>query len=227
LAKPAPLMAEYFCAACQAPFMNPFPLDEKGLCGMCRRGLVGFDAVRSFGFYEGELRELIHLFKYGNVTTLAGPLGRLLARTMPENSRFDVVIPMPLHWYRRWSRGFNQSELLAHETARRAGLRVRNAVRRVRSTASQAGLSGAKRRANVAGAFRVRKRLDGLRVLLVDDVLTTGATAAACARALKRAGAEHVTVITLARVDRRVDPLDRRPYPEVEGLSGSFVHART
>ncbi len=190
--------------------MNPFPLDDKGLCGMCRRGLVGFDAVRSFGFYEGELRELIHLFKYGNVTMLAGPLGRLLARTMPENSRFDVVIPMPLHWRKRWQRGFNQAELLAAEIGRRTNVPVRNALRRVRNTASQAGLTSSKRRRNVSGAFqasrgvKMRTVLNGASVLLIDDVVTTGATAASCARALKRAGARQVTLLTLARADRRV-----------------------
>jgi ComF family protein len=178
---------------------------------LCRRGVRGFDAAYSFGFYEDELRKLIHLFKYGRVQTLAAPLGRLLARALPREQSFDVIVPMPLHWRKRWQRGFNQADLLAREIGRRTHTPVRNALRRVRSTVSQAGLTSAKRRENVSGAFgtKNRKALDGLSVLLIDDVMTTGATAASCARALKRAGARQVTLLTLARVDRRLmfDPL--------------------
>ena len=213
LAKPAPLTAEYFCAQCRSPFLSRFPLDEQGLCALCRRGVRGFDAAYSFGFYEDELRQLIHLFKYGRVQTLSGPLGRLLALALPREQSFDVIVPMPLHWRKRWQRGFNQSELLAREIGRRTHTPVRNLLRRVRDTAPQAGLTSAKRRLNVSGAFRARKRasLAGRRVLLVDDVMTTGATAASCARALKMAGAPSVTLLTLARADRRLmfDPLLR------------------
>jgi ComF family protein len=112
---------------------------------------------------------------------------------------------MPMHWLRRWRRGFNQAELLAQEIARRSATPVRRSVRRIRGTAPQAGLTHAKRRQNVAGAFRVAGRVEGMRVLLVDDVLTTGATASACARALKAAGAERVAVLTVARADRRLN----------------------
>jgi ComF family protein len=166
----------------------------------------GFDAAYSFGFYEGELRELVHLFKYGRVQTLAKPLGRLLALALPREESFDVIVPMPLHWRKRWQRGFNQSALLAHEMSRRTHIPVKNALRRVRFTATQAGLTNAKRRQNVSGAFRAKREraLDGQRVLLVDDVMTTGATAASCARALKIAGARQVTLLTLARADRRM-----------------------
>jgi ComF family protein len=113
---------------------------------------------------------------------------------------------MPLHWRRRWERGFNQSELLAGAIAKKWSVPLKRAVRRVKSTSPQAGLTNAKRRANMGGAFAVNRnaRLDGARVLLVDDVLTTGATAAACARVLKRAGAAHVALLALARTDRRV-----------------------
>lgn len=215
LAKPEPLAAEYFCVQCRSPFLSRFPLDDQGRCALCRRGVRGFDAAYSFGFYEGELRKLIHLFKYGRVQTLAGPLGRLLARALPLERSFDVVVPLPLHWRKRWQRGFNQSALLAREIGRRTHTPVKSALRRVRYTESQAGLTSAKRRQNVSGAFQASRRankrnvLDGLRVLLIDDVMTTGATAASCARALKRAGAREVTLLTLARADRRLvfDPL--------------------
>jgi len=206
LCDPQPLRAEYFCVACRTPFLNHFPLDESGRCPLCRLGLTGFDAVYSYGSYEGSLRKLIHLFKYDKIYSLARPLAGFLARVLPREERFDVIVPMPLHWRRQWERGFNQSELLAGVIAKKWGVPMQRAVRRVKSTAPQAGLTNAKRRANVGGAFAVRRnvRLSDARVLLVDDVLTTGATAAACARVLKRAGAAHVALLALARTDRRV-----------------------
>lgn len=167
--------------------------------------MTAFDAVLSFGEYEGVLRKLIHLFKYSRISPLAPRLGALMSRALPRDARFDLLVPMPLHWRRRWRRGFNQSELLARALSQRTGIPVVNAVRRRKSTPAQAGLTGAQRRVNVTGAFAVKKRefVEGRNVLLVDDVLTTGATANACAAALKRAGAGRVTVLTLARVDRR------------------------
>ncbi len=206
LAKPTALTAEFFCSDCRTAFVNPAPLEPDGRCPLCRLGLTGFDAAYSFGSFEDELRELIHIFKYGRVQTLARPLGRLLALALPREEQFDVIVPMPLHWMRRWTRGFNQSALLAREIARRTALPVRNAVARRKRTTPQAGLTNAKRRDNVRGAFRVKRpaAVKGLRVLLVDDVMTTGATASACARALKKAGAKRIALLTVARVDRRL-----------------------
>lgn len=203
------MAAEYFCVSCRTPFLNRFPLDDDGVCRLCRTKARGFDAAYCFGAYEGTLRELIHLFKYGRMKPLVKTLAAHLAAALPRDRRFDLVVPMPLHWRRQWQRGFNQSELLARATARRSGIPMVNAVRRTRATAAQAGLSNAGRRENVAGAFRVRKprAIEARRVLLVDDVMTTGATASACALALKRAGAKSVALLALARVDRRLfDP---------------------
>lgn len=151
------------------------------------------------------MRKLIHLYKYGKVQTLARPLGELLLRALPRDERFDLVVPVPLHWRRRWQRGFNQAELLARLVAARRAIPVTKVLRRVRSTSAQAGLSGTGRRRNVAAAFRCRNSslMKGRRVLLIDDVMTTGSTAAACALALKRAGASRVALLTVARVDRR------------------------
>ena len=221
LAEPRPLDAEYFCVQCRTPFVNPAPLDEEGRCELCRRGLRGFDAAYSFGAYQDTLRELIHLFKYTRIRTLAAPLGRMIASAVPVDQSFDVVVPVPLHWRRRLDRGFNQSELLARAVARRYGLRVTNAVRRGRTTSAQAGLSNARRRANVAGAFTVERprAIAGHRVLLVDDVMTTGATAAACAAALRQAGANYVALLTLARVDRRMGVEPYRVRPVAAGVS--------
>jgi ComF family protein len=199
--------------------VTPHPLDSEGRCGLCRRGLTGFDGVYCFGFYDGTLRKLIQLFKYGNVPTLAGPLGALLAAALPRERAFDVIVPMPMHWRRRLQRGFNQASLLAEVAGRRFGFQVSPAIRRHKATPPQAGLTGAQRRANMTGAFIVSRpeAVRGKRVLLVDDVLTTGATAGACARALKRAGATHVAVLTVARADRRT-----LPVTAVDKSRGSF-----
>jgi ComF family protein len=205
---PEPFEPEHFCLSCRTPFQNEYPLDDEGRCALCRSGLRMFDAAFCFGAYEGALRQLIHLFKYRKMRALEGPLGRLLARALPRDRAFDAVVPVPLHWKRRWRRGFNQSELLARAMARRCGVPVLNVLTRKRATRSQAGLTNAARRENVSGAFRAARprSVDGKRILLIDDVMTTGATAAACAGALKRAGARSVTVLALARVDRRAMP---------------------
>jgi ComF family protein len=139
---------------------------------------------------------------------LERPLGDLLAAAFPRDERFDAIVPVPLHWTRRWRRGFNQSSLLAANLARRTGLPVVAALSRTRATAAQAGLSHNARRRNVGGSFQCRRAsqtLRGKRVLLIDDVMTTGATGSACAQMLKRAGASRVALLTVARVDRRLE----------------------
>jgi ComF family protein len=187
------------------PFVNRFPLDETGRCALCRLGLQGFDAVYSYGSYEGTLRELVHLFKYSGVRPLTRTFGKFLVQALPRETMFDVIVPMPLHWFKQWQRGFNPSDLLAREIGKKWGVPVRSVIRRKKATRPQAGLTNAKRRANVQGAFKIPRgrSLAGMRVLLVDDVVTTGATASACARVLKRAGAAHVALLALARTDRR------------------------
>jgi len=170
---------------------------------LCRNGGRGFDEAFCYGAYEGTLRKLIHLFKYSGMRGLAEPLGALLRDALPRNRQFDLVTAVPLHWRRRWLRGFNQSALLGKAISRARGIPARNVLRRGWATRAQAGLSNAQRRENVAGAFRARRKVAGLRILLVDDVMTTGATAGACARALKQAGAKSVSLVALARVDRR------------------------
>ncbi len=204
--EPEALDAEFFCISCRTPFLNSFPLDSEGRCGLCRSGLRGFDAAYSFGGYGGTLRELIHLYKYGKVAPLSAVLGGYLLRALPRDEAVDFLAPVPLHWRKRWDRGFNQSELLARAVSRSTGIPVRGVLRRHRATAAQAGLSNTQRRRNVAGAFRCHRPLEvrGKRIVLVDDVMTTGSTAAACARALKSAGAARVMLLTVARADRRV-----------------------
>ena len=198
------MSAEFFCSSCRTPFLNAFPLDFEGRCALCRSGLRGFDAAYSFGTYEGVLRKLIHLYKYGKVKTLARPLSGLLAQALPRDEAFDAAVPVPLYWRRRLQRGFNQAELLARGLSRRTGIPVVRALGRLRPTPAQAGLSNSARRQNVSQAFRARG-VQGKRILLIDDVMTTGATAASCAAALKQAGARRVSLLTVARVDRRME----------------------
>ena len=166
---------------------------------------MNFDSAYSFGSYEGTLRKLIHLFKYGKVESLALPLGRFVLTAIPLDQNFDTVIGMPMHWRKHWERGFNQADLLARPIAKRYRLKLSTNLRRKRYTKAQAGLTEAERRENLKDSFYVRRpaHVRGKRVLLVDDVFTTGATLRAAAEALKNAGAAHVTAVTLARVDRR------------------------
>jgi len=204
LAETKPFSADYFCASCRTPFRNEFPLDENGQCALCRQGLRGFDAAYCYGEYDGTLRELIHLFKYRRMKPLGQRLARFLPAALPIDQAFDAVVPVPLHWRRAWSRGFNQARILAGHVARKRGWKLIQPLRRRPSRERQASLSNHERRLNVERAFFAKGSLTGMRILLVDDVMTTGATAPACALALKRAGAKSVTLLTLARVDRRL-----------------------
>ena len=226
---PEPLRAEFFCISCRTPFANEFPLDLEGRCGLCRSGLRGFDAAYSFGAYDGHLREMIHLLKYRRMRELASPLGKFLLDALPRDEAFDAIVPVPLHWRREWDRGFNQADLLARVLAKSAGLpcrhALRRALRRAKSTAAQAGLSNSGRRRNVAQAFRCHRprSVQGKRILLIDDVMTTGSTAAACALALKRAGAKRVALLTVARADRRLSV--RRRAMAISMVGGSVRNA--
>jgi ComF family protein len=211
LTAPPPLQPEFFCISCRTPYLNPFPLDAEGRCALCRNGFRGFDEAYCYGAYEGVLRELVHLFKYSRIQTMAEPLASLLMAALPSEEKFDAIAPVPLHWRKQWQRGFNQSELLAREIARRQNIPMVRILRRARPTRAQAGLSNTDRRRNVLAAFRCRgsalsgRKLQGKQILLIDDVMTTGSTAAACALALKQAGARKVALLTVARVDRRLD----------------------
>jgi ComF family protein len=172
-------------------------------CAACRRRPPAFDRGAVACDYEGELRAIIHAFKYDGRRSLARPLGQLLrdaGRLLLEDA--DAVIPVPLHPWKRIHRGFNQSA----DLARTLDLPVRPLLMRVRATRAQAGLSPRQRRRNVAGAFllapwqrQAEAKVAGRILVLVDDVMTTGATLDACARVLKRAGAREVRTLTLAR----------------------------
>jgi ComF family protein len=177
-----------------------------GPCARCRRGRQPFAAGASLGPYEGTLRHALHALKYRGRRRVASRLANALledpaVRLLVTTS--DLLIPVPLHPRRLRERGFNQSALLAAELARGTERpALADALVRRRDTVSQAGLSAAERRRNVRDAFLVRRRgsVTGRVVTIVDDVFTTGATAYACARALKDAGAREVRLVTVARV---------------------------
>ncbi|WP_132255181.1 ComF family protein [Methylobacterium segetis] len=165
-----------------------------------------FGRARAVALYDGAAREIVHRLKYEDRLDLAVPMARMMAsRGREVVAEADCVVPVPLHRWRLFRRRFNQAALLARPIARGAGLPFEpGALTRVRATRSQVGLSRAGRAATLQGAFRVaqtaRARLQGRRVLLVDDVTTTGATANAAARALLRGGAASVDLLTFALV---------------------------
>jgi ComF family protein len=156
--------------------------------------------------YDEIARTLVHAFKYGDRLDLAPTMGRWMANAgRPLLQDADALVPVPLHWRRQWARRFNQSALLSEVIAQASSVRVSHgALKRVKATPQQVGLSQSARAQNVQGAFRVppegKAEVAGRRLVLVDDVLTSGATMDACARALLRAGAAQVDALVFARV---------------------------
>jgi len=162
--------------------------------------------IRSVAYIEGPAREALHALKYHGRLVLAEPLGSLMATHWRRYADpVDVVVPVPLHVTRLRERGYNQAALLAREMARQAGLPLdERTLTRQRATVSQVDLNAQQRKENVHAAFRCADgRLAGQRVLLIDDVCTTGATLEACAAALYAGGAVHVQALTLARARYR------------------------
>ena len=172
---------------------------ETFVCDECKGVDFGFESARAPLRYEGVGEEIVHALKYRGYTRVVERLAvPLMVGVLDSGLRFDAVVPVPLHRSRLRRRGFNQAELLARGVARKINSPVSGTLQVVRRTQGQVLLSAAERRANVAGAFRARDRLDG-RVLLIDDVFTTGATMSACAETLLRAGAGEVRALSLCR----------------------------
>ncbi len=194
-----------FCARCDETLLRePLQGSALGPAGKSRGLVLAPVAVRvhAFGAYGAALAEAIVRFKYAGRSDLAQPLGALLASlTVDCGLSPDVVVPVPLHPLRLMRRGYNQSALLAACVARRACAALdTSSLRRSRPAPAQAGLGAAARERNLVDAFAAGGHaLRGRRVLLVDDVMTTGATLRACARAVVRSGASHVSAIVLAR----------------------------
>ncbi|MCC7300265.1 MAG: ComF family protein [Verrucomicrobia bacterium] len=192
-----------FCELCGDPVAGDIQHDYT--CFACARETPAFSRARSAVRYEGAVGESLRALKYGSALWMVRDMTELLlACVQAEYSgvEFDVITAVPLFSPRRRERGFNQAALLAEALGRRLRLPFRERLlRRVRATVSQTGLTAPQRAANVHGAFRIGlfARPAGLRILLVDDVMTTGATVNACAKALKRGGAASVYVVTVAR----------------------------
>lgn len=216
--QPLPEDTPYFCSLCHnevfsdphtvcprcAGTVGPFAVVE-GRCHSCRDEAFAFEQALRLGAYEGLRREIILRLKNQRGQDLAELLGECWAEQAA--ARFaslgiDVVVPVPLHWLRRWRRGYNQSAALCRGLATRLQLPYHPSwLRRVRNTPRQTSQTPSGRKANVRGAFRARPGtpLSGRAVLLVDDVMTTGATVSEASRALRKGGARRVVVAVLAR----------------------------
>lgn len=216
----SPLQAHHtLCAACwrdvafiRPPLCDvtgiplPFSTGERMVSARALAQPPAYDRARAVAQHSGAMRKLVHQFKYTDRHDALPLFGRWLAEAGRDLlADADVIVPVPMSRLRLILRHYNQSSLLARALAGITRIPAEHlALRRVRTTPRQVGLTGAQRRLNVAGAFRVperlRHRVEGKRVLLLDDVITTGATAEACARALRRAGAVRVDVLALALV---------------------------
>ena len=186
------------CASCGLPLQAT----EQASCGACLARPPRIARTRAAVAYDELSRSLAIRLKYGRKVAIARTMARYMAPLIGLGSE-QLLVPVPLHRWRLWSRGFNQSALVARELSRRLGIAADPmALSRTRRTPPLKGMSRLQRRRTVAGAFRVRDKsaIAGKTVILVDDVLTTGSTAEACARTLKRAGAARVELISWARV---------------------------
>jgi ComF family protein len=185
------------CAACLAHIVPAAP----GLYS-----LEGLDALICAGLFQGPLRNAVHNLKYEGDTPLAAPLAALMSNALASDDSWvaedgtpPVLVPVPLHPAKKRARGYNQSELLAHRLSRLTSWRVAPGLERVKNTRSQVGLSAEERADNVTAAFEWRGDDMPERILLIDDVCTTGSTLTQCALALRAHGCEHVSAVTVAR----------------------------
>lgn len=208
------IQALYLCDDCKSKILEledplcdrcGLPLDD-GPCPECQRTRFPFETARAYGVYEGTLREAVHQLKYACRSVVAPELGELLVAYCLEHPNFaaqaSCVVPVPIHHSRQRERGFNQSRLISGPLA--VALRIpliTDALTRRKPGIPQTGLSLEERMSNIRGVFEVvnEQRICGARILLVDDVLTTGATCGEAAAVLLSAGAKSVYVLTLAR----------------------------
>ncbi|WP_082441873.1 ComF family protein [Sphingomonas sp. Leaf33] len=198
-----------WCAGCARPFEHD--RGAAALCGTCLADPPRHDGARAAVAYGPVAKALALRLKYGRRTAFAETAARLMQRVLPDG--VDLLVSVPLHPWRLWGRGYNQAALIADALGRRAGVAVRHdLLRRAKATPSLRGLGRRARAKAVRGAFAVdasgRAALAGATVVLVDDVFTSGATASACAAALKRAGAARVVILCWARVVEDTDADD-------------------
>jgi len=193
-------LGESGCGTCGLPLQAT----EATTCGVCLAKPPRIERTRAAVAYGDLSRSLAIRLKYGRKVAIARTMARYMA-PLVEAEAEPILVPVPLHRSRLWQRGFNQSALVAKELSKRLNLvNEPLALRRLRRTPPLKGMSAVQRRKTVAGAFKVNDKsgIEGRTIILIDDVLTTGSTADACARTLKRAGAARVELITWARVVR-------------------------
>ena len=195
--------ASPLCTSCGLPFTETEGANH--LCEDCILSKPPFSIARSLGKYETALLNTIHLFKYHGKISVGENLGGMMAKACYDSlaiENYSLIIPVPLHPKRLRERGFNQSLILARQISKMFSIPLDFiALRRKISTEAQVNLSGRQRMANVRGAFEVadRSRIEGKKILLIDDVYTTGSTAKECSKILMKSGAKEVAVLTLAR----------------------------
>lgn len=181
-----------------------YSLMEEGKCPSCDTGEIFYDFAHSAWVFQGPIKDVIHSFKYQSYSSLSTWLGEGMYRAFQEEEKLqncDLITPVPLYFTRKKDRGYNQSELLARHLSKKSLIRYDGLLRRTRFTASQTLLSKSEREHNLDGAFAIRrnKSVHGMRILLIDDVFTTGTTANQIAILLKEQGAKSVNIFTAAR----------------------------
>lgn len=208
-AKEIPYISHSGCIRCGAVLGPHMTSKAKEGCASCKGKYLPFNTTTSVAYYDGVMKILIHKFKYARQKFLAGLLNDILLtheRLKEVVQDVDVIVPVPLHWLKKMLRGFNQSELLSLGIRKHFSKPVSvNNLCRIKNTASQTRLSKNQRQANIRNAFFVARpeSFRGKRVLLVDDVLTTGVTASECSRKLREAGAESIHLLILAAAKHR------------------------
>ncbi len=182
------------CRICATPLSSQY----SDVCAGCLKDPPPFSRALGFGIYEGTLADAIHCYKFRGIRRLHKPLARLMLEIDAPGT--DALIPVPLTLSNLRERGFNQSLLLARVISKKYSLPlIFDGLLKREDTLPQIGLSAAGRRSNIRGAFRAARRFDGMRLMLIDDVMTTGATARECSKQLMKAGAKEVLVLVLAR----------------------------
>ena len=209
------------CSRCQIPLANHWDGEQ---CGSCVARPPAHSGVSAAVLYTEPARQIVLRFKHGGRIGLAPLMARLMAARLPEDTRHALLVPVPLHRTRLWMRGYNQAALLAREIARQSGREAMvDALRRTRATAKLGGLGKAARAGELKGAIATAhsraKAIQDRDVILVDDVLTSGATTAACTNALLRAGARCVHIACFARVSET--SAVERETPETQKVPGA------